>query len=300
MSTSELLRALAVLSEPPAREHARLIETLGLPGFTDDATYTDVFLFQLFPYASVYLGPEGQLGGEARDRVAGFYRALGVTPPPHPDQLSVLLGTYAQLVELEDRARNDGARERWRRCRAALLHEHLLPWVPVLTLRVRQLAPEPYRAWASLLDEALAAEVATVGEAARLPLHLREAAGLPDPRREGGAAFLAGLLAPVRAGFVLTRTDLARAAGDLGLGLRIGERRFVLRALLSQDAEDTLGWLAGFAADTARQHTTLWGVPPAVVDYWYQRAAGTAELLRAVSADAGSAVAGERNGLVPS
>ncbi|MQA17165.1 MAG: cobaltochelatase subunit CobN, partial [Pseudonocardiaceae bacterium] len=48
-----LLRALAALSEPPAREHGRLVDLLGLSGCTDDAGYTDVFLFQLFPYASV-------------------------------------------------------------------------------------------------------------------------------------------------------------------------------------------------------------------------------------------------------
>lgn len=286
MSASELLRALAALSEPPAREHGRLVDLLGLSGCTDDAGYTDVFLFQLFPYASVYLGAEGQLGGEARDRVAGFYRALGVTPPAHPDQLSVLLSTYAQLVDLEDDATHDGETERWRSCRGALLHEHLLPWVPVLTARVREIAPEPYRGWACLLDQALAAELATVGPSDRSPLHLRCAPELPDPRREGGTAFLAGLLAPVRTGFVLTRTDLARGAGELGLGLRIGERQYVLRALLSQNAEATLAWLADFADNTARQHTRLPAMPPPVANHWRQRATATAELLRAVSADA--------------
>ena len=35
------------------------------------------------------------LGGEARDRIAGFWRALGLVPPPEPDHLAVMLGLYA-------------------------------------------------------------------------------------------------------------------------------------------------------------------------------------------------------------
>jgi hypothetical protein len=39
------------------------------------------------PYAAVYLGAEGGFGGEAADRVAGFWRAIGV-PPPGPNQIT--------------------------------------------------------------------------------------------------------------------------------------------------------------------------------------------------------------------
>src|SRR5262249_55202817 len=63
----------------------------------------------------------------------------------------------------------------------------------------------------------------------------------------GAGAFVSGLLAPVRSGIVLTRADLARAARDLGLGLRMGERRFILETLLAQDAGPMLVWLAGAA-----------------------------------------------------
>src|SRR6185295_7023627 len=86
----ELLRALAVLAEFPGPEHARLGELLQLPGAPSRAEHTELFEFQLWPYASVYLGPEAMLGGESRDRVAGFWRALQLTPPPEPDHLSVL------------------------------------------------------------------------------------------------------------------------------------------------------------------------------------------------------------------
>src|SRR2546423_14590407 len=94
----ELFRALAVLAEPPERpEVARLAELLDLGEPPSASEYTEPFVFQLYPYPSVYLGAEGMLGGEARDRVAGFLSALGHTPPHEPDHLSTLLATYAGL-----------------------------------------------------------------------------------------------------------------------------------------------------------------------------------------------------------
>ena len=43
------------------------------------------------------------LGGEAADRVAGFWRALGREVPGEPDHLSALLGLYAGLADAEAR-----------------------------------------------------------------------------------------------------------------------------------------------------------------------------------------------------
>ena len=71
-----------------------------LEGAIDSSAYMDLFGFQLYPYASVYLGSEGMLGGEARDRIAGFWRAIGEPPPSEPDHLAVLLALYARLCEL--------------------------------------------------------------------------------------------------------------------------------------------------------------------------------------------------------
>src|ERR1044072_3466050 len=85
----ELFRALAVLAEPPVAEAARVAEALELGAVPEAAEYTEVFIFQLYPYASVYLGEEGMLGGEARDRVGGFWRVSGGRPPAEPMILHV-------------------------------------------------------------------------------------------------------------------------------------------------------------------------------------------------------------------
>ena len=78
-----------------------------------------------------------------------------------------------------------------------------------------------------------------------LPAALRAAPGFSDPRREGGAAFVASLLAPVRSGVILLRDDLVRLGDDTGLACRAGERRYVLNTFLAQDPGVTLDWLGG-------------------------------------------------------
>src|SRR3982750_3530411 len=127
----ELFRALAIFAEPPTVKAARVAEALGLGELPTADEYTEAFIFQLYPYASVYLGAEGMIGGEARDRVAGFWRALGQTPPAEPDHLSLMLALYARLVELETEERDGARRESWRGARKAFLWEHLLSWLPV-------------------------------------------------------------------------------------------------------------------------------------------------------------------------
>src|SRR5215210_461468 len=197
----ELFRALAVLVEPPDRPGvARVAEALGLGAVPEASAYTDVFVFQLYPYASVYVGAEGMLGGEARDRVAGVLRALGHQVPAEPDHLALLLGAYAGLCEIEKKG--DG---RVRGARRALLWEHLLSWLPVYLDKVERVAPRFYRRWAETLKAALDAEAKELGIQAELPLHLREAPALADPRETTPEEFLKALLAPARSGLILVR-----------------------------------------------------------------------------------------------
>ena len=274
----ELLRSLATLAEPPAPEHRPLAALLELGDPPERAAFTDLFELQLYPWASFYLGAEGMLGGEARDRIAGFWRALGQEPPAEPDHLATMLALQARLAELEEGAADEAQRAGWRRARRAWLWEHLLSWLGPFCDKATAIAPAYYRRWARLLAAALAEEAATLGGQDLLPLHLREAAPLPDPRRDGGEAFLAALLAPARSGVILVRTDLERAARDLGLGSRAGERRFVLRALLGQDAAPVLGWLAAEAGAAAARYRRL---EPAGRwrSFWADRAEASGELL---------------------
>ena len=62
---SELARSLAVLVEPPGPSTERIAALVGLPGTPEGWRYHEIFLQQLYPYASVYLGADGKIGGDA-------------------------------------------------------------------------------------------------------------------------------------------------------------------------------------------------------------------------------------------
>lgn len=283
----EIFRALGALLDEPCSENRLIGHLLELGTVPDEATYSELFLFQLYPYASSFLGVDGRLGGDARDRVAGFWRALDVTPPAEPDHLGTLLSSYAWILEAEQKA--DGGREAaaCRDVRRACLWEHLLSWVLPFLTKLRQIAPSFYRAWADTLEAALAKEAATLGPPERMPLALRESEPVPDPRTDGGASFMAGLLSPVRSGVVLTRGDLARAARDLGLGLRVGERAYILKAMMSQGPRETLDWLAAEAEDWEGLHDQSRAIAPGVAEFWAERAHATFLLLGALRAEVG-------------
>jgi TorA maturation chaperone TorD len=276
----ELLRALGAMADHPADARAAS-EALGLPS-PDRAEHTEVFVLNCPPYAAVYLGPDGSLGGAAADRAAGFWRALGLTPPAEPDHLAALLGLYASLGEAAAGARRAATRDALARARTALLAEHLWPWLPGYLDAVAALATGALPAWAALARRALIAErAAAPGQppgAARLPLALRAA---PPPPRPGRplSDLLSCLVAPARSGMILTRTGLAQGAVQAGVGHRIGERRFALRAMLEQDAPATLGWLSREADSWAARHA---GRTPrdASTQWWSRRAARTARVLR--------------------
>ena len=262
-SNVELIRALGVLSEAPGPEHRGLADLLELGEAPDPEGYAASFLFQLYPYASVYVGSEGMLGGEARDRVAGAWTALGRTPPAEPDHLGALLGLYAALAEHAEDAADPAERALWGAAASGFLWEHLLSWALPYLSRFEDIASPVYADWARLLAETLLDEGRRRGPPAVLPLHLRDAPDLPDPRESGSDAFMAGLLAPAVSGLVLTRADLARCASDMDLGLRIE-------------------WLSHEATRWTRRHADWLENLGPIADHWSSRARATRELLESL------------------
>lgn len=288
---SELWRALACYAEPPGGRHGELARALELE-LPQAWQHTECFAFRFHPYASVYLSADGRLGGEERERIAGFWRALGRTPPGEPDFLPVMLAFHASLIDAEAAASSNAKRAAWRRARAAHFHQHLETWLPPLLWRMAQTEGSPYAAWASLLAELLHAERLDVGPAPALPRQLELA-----PMFSGAGVdlrqLLSALLAPARTGMIMLRDDLVSIARDLDLGTRAGERRFLLEALLAQDAAATLqrsSELARDQADTWRRLGHQLGWQP-MATWWAKRAENTARELSGLAAMASSKVA---------
>lgn len=280
----ELLRALAALAEPPSAALRPIADALELGPLPPAAIHADLFDFQLYPFASVYLNADGMLGGEARDRIAGFWRALGASPPAEPDHLTTLLGGLASLLDEAPAVCDDRAETATTRAWRAFFAEHIESWLPAWLSSLERLCAADdrrafFRCWGHLLGRTLAELEARASVPGGLPLHLRAAPALADPRQDGADAFLQGLLAPAVSGIILLRDDLARGARTLELGLRHGERRFVLRALLGQRATATFAWLA---QEAQRQAASLRDRGPAD-RHWRKRAAATSHLLRALA-----------------
>lgn len=277
----ELVHALAQLAGPDADPATSAL--LGLPAPTGRACHTDVFVLETHPYASVHLGAEGMVGGEAEDRVAGFWRTLGLVPPASADELTTLLELYARLGEEELDPADGRRRAAVASARGALLWEHLASWVPVHLSSVRRLGDSFYAAWADLLAEALAGEVDARPPRAELPSALAFAPPALDltSRR----SLLDGVLAPVRSGMVLTRSDLVRASDVLGVGVRRGERRFALEALVDQEPAGTLAWLGGVAEEWAEVHRATHPGPLAPIGEWWARRADRAAALLVAAGD---------------
>jgi TorA maturation chaperone TorD len=277
----ELLRALAAAAEPPAPGLQPVLDALGLGPADPLADHTDLFLLQLPPYASIYLGAEGMLGGEACDRVAGFWRVLGLDPPDEPDHVTVLLAFYAELADREASAPAERAAAAAHHARQSFFWEHVGSWLPAWLAAIDEIGSPFYRRWGRLLLEAAAREAADLGPPARLSLHLREAPPLADPRQAGAGAFIASLLSPVRSGLILTPRDLKEAAAALDCGVRTTDRRAALTSLLADRPHDALAWLARMAEARARRP-----LAPAfdrVDEFWRARAAATARLARELS-----------------
>lgn len=281
----EMLRALGALIAPPSDALGPVAAALHLGPLPEPSEYTDLFALQLAPYASVYLNGDGMLGGAARDRIEGFLRALGMDAMSECDHLGALLGVYAGLQETEVSTSNRRHRELARRARTALLHEHILCWVPSYLDAIDRVATEAsfYRRWSRLLRRGLASAAADAAPPSPLALHLRRAPALPDPRHADAKSFLEGLLAPVVSGLILTRDDFARCARDLDIGMRKGERRFVLRALLGQDDAAVLAWLGSEATRQGSRHAAG---GDAHQRHWHRRADTTSTLLRSLAASA--------------
>lgn len=261
----ELVRCLgaAVLSPPPSGN--RVVDALGLPPMTREA-HTEAFVVQAPPHAAIHLGAEGKLGGETVDRIQGFWRAVGITPPDEPDHLGVLLMGYAALSDLGGDPAAHAAR--------VLLHEHVWAWAPGYLTALREAVPGPIEGWAGLTAQALAHEVEAVGLMDGLPVALASAVP-PVPVDPGREELLDAMVAPLRSGVVLTRRAIDSAAQRLGLGLRRGERRYALRGMLDQDARRTLGWYAELAERTAGTALAVYG-DNETGRWWRQRAAATA------------------------
>lgn len=282
-----------LLAEEPDAELLALAATVAAlrPHATRAAAarHTHVFVLNVYPFASVFLEPDGALDGPRAALTRGVLEALGlgVAPGLAADHASVLLDALAALLEREAQAGTALVRERARHAQTALLLEHLLPWMPLFLAAVERADQELYGAAARLARELLLTHVARLPEAARVagPTWL---APPPDDAPSGSDGrgprdALGWLTVPARSGAFLGRSDLTGLADDLDLALRFGGRAFMLENLVQAAAQHDRGAeltdaLARLVAEQGAAVATWAGALPglrALWEPWLERSGAT-------------------------
>lgn len=192
--------------------------------------YTDTFLLNVYPYASVFLDMNAEMNGLRSRELSALYSQSGYQPDSiseagAPDHIGLVLGLLAQIP---------GS------LHASVLSKYVLDWAPVLCFSVeRQPGIHPfYRALASCTRRELFSawkgeDISAQGPA--LSHHSLPVSGkLEDDWSELPQSGLVDeltlsqiihyLICPARCGIFLSRTRMGQWARGLGVPLAFGER----------------------------------------------------------------------------
>lgn len=218
------------------------------------ASFHTLFGMNVFPYQSVFLDPDGLLGGPETDRVRHSYRGMGFAADEAnepADHLAHQLAALAFLCHAEAEAWEDGRADmaaRAQQLQADFLDQHLLRWLPAFAAAVQRQGDPFYAELAGLTLELAAARrralpslalalrpAPATAEADEPPIQRVERL-LADPQTDLDA--IAGfLLTPPYSGLFLTRRDIGQLGRAADAPRGFGERRQMLRTFLRSAAE---------------------------------------------------------------
>jgi len=259
------------------------------------AEHQALFGFNVFPYQSIFLDPEGLLGGEESARVQASYARGGfdvAITDASPDHLGYELAFLAFLCGAEADALEDDLPEiaaLMRQHQADFLAAHLLRWLAPFTVAVGRQGAAFYTALAELI-QAVATDHATAAISA---LSIQSTFTLPAAPEllavsETGLRDIADyLLSPPQSGIYLARVDIDRLGRRFDLPRGFGDRRQLLLNLLRAAAtyehfSELCTHLATLAKDDSRRFAEMERISPPLFPWlnpWRIRAQQTALLL---------------------
>lgn len=269
-----LFPSLGEVIESPGPEHMRVAHMLGLRGEATKKDFTNLFVIQLFPYASIYVSPNGLAGGAIRDEVARYHHLMDAPVPPEPDHISSLLKWYGVL---QSRLNGYIKEESVRHVRQAFFWNCIASWLPIYLIRTRELGSALYRAWADVTLDVLEAEAVQVGMPTTVPSAFLTAPILPNVRDP--LAFVESLFVPIVSGLLLCRADLGRCAAENRLIVGVADRRTNVKKFLMEDTSGVCAWLY---SESLRQADNVRMLPAAfgpMREFWIRRTETTANAL---------------------
>lgn len=240
----------------------------------------NAFIRELPPFASIYLSTDGNIGGDPRSTIAGFYRALSLPIPADPDHLSHLLSLLAGILSARDKTPADQLMERKDsidRAAGVVLHDHLLSWLPAYLLRAQEVFPPSLGNWVSITFDLLSLLSLQYDTVVSSVAGFRgELSQVGDPNQ-----IVRWLTSPGLSGLIISLGDIEEVARKLELPLRAGRKRFVLQEMVSQASNQVLSEFQALAKNQSRlfdsqveQFSSLKG--------WAARASQSADLLASI------------------
>lgn len=217
--------------------------------FNEDAAaaaHFSLFGFNVFPYESVFLDSEIMLEGRVTQDVQIFYSRAGVDTAwenESPDHIAQELRFLASLCAAEaEYLENDLRSEviRIRDLQRNFLENHLLLWLPVFVIAIRQHEHSFYTELADLTVELTISHwEGLVGDSKSRPprVSLPSLPRLLDDKRTGIKEISHYLLTPVYSGFYLSRSEITKLAKANQLIHGFGSREQMFTNLLRAASE---------------------------------------------------------------
>ncbi len=190
------------------------------------ADHYQLFGLEVFPYASVYLSDDAQMGGDTVGLVADSYRAEGWYPKLQPDHFAAELRFLVHLLD-QDKTLPGGE----------FLSRHLLPWVLVFSLALERQRHPFFSALAQDLQSRLAQLVQQLEPEPYQAILHPFALSLLEDEEVGLKDIALVFLTPASAGFYLSRADQMDLSVKIGVPAGFGTRSQILPNLFRSAAE---------------------------------------------------------------
>ncbi len=235
------LQGLTPESLPTVQAVPELAELLPEPLDLDElaAVHYQLFGFNVFPFASIFLDDSGLLGGPVTDAVsldyqlAGFHVAAEASSPDHIGQELAFLAFLCQLEWNALQNARDVAAVQGQQI--LFLQKHLLHWLIPLTLAIKQ-QDDPFFTAVSNLTLALVYDhyqaLANEHEIAVAAWVLPTAPDLLDDDKTSLKDIAVYFTTPVYGGVFLSRDDVGRLARQYKLPRGFGDRQQLLTNLM--------------------------------------------------------------------
>jgi len=227
-----------------------------------------VFGLNVYPYAGVFLGADGLMGGTEAEASAAFYARVKWDAPSHDaDHIGMQLGVLAWLTGAEADALADGKpgqQARIQALRRDVLDRRVLTWLPMLARAVASQESRVYERVIGLALDLAAEDRAELGEGESRPAFVLPTPPdvLADPKTSL-RDIASVLMTPAWAGVYLSREDVGRLARRHHLPSGFTDRKTLLHNVFRAAVD--YGVFAALIADLC-QTVTGWG------DYFHQQA----------------------------